>query len=45
MRGSRKVGPIGIFVAGSFNDYGHGDQLREIIHGQAGKYLLKDKVR
>ena len=45
MRGSRKVGPIGIFVAGSFNDYGHGDQLREVIHGQAGKYLLKNKIR
>lgn len=42
MRSSRKVGPIGIFVAGAFDHYGHRDQLREVIHGQAGKYLLKD---
>ena len=45
MRGSRKIGPIGIFAAGAFNYYEHREQLREVIHGQAGKYLLKDKIR
>ena len=44
MRSSRKVGLIGIFIAGTFHDYGHRDQLREVIYGQAGKDLLKDKV-
>ena len=44
MRGSRKVGPIGLFVVGAFNHYGHRDQFGEVIHGQAGKYLLQDKV-
>lgn len=45
MRGSREVDPISIYVAGSVNHYGHRDQLREVIHSQAGKDLLKDKVR
>ena len=45
MCGSRKVGPIGIFVARSFDHYRHRDQFREVIHGQAGKDLLKDKIR
>ena len=45
MRGSRKVGPIVIFAAGAFHYYGHRKKLREVIHGQAGKDLRKDKVR
>lgn len=44
MGGSRKVGSIGILVARAFSHYGHRDHLREVIHGQANKDLLKDKV-
>ena len=37
MCSSSEVDPISIFVAGSFNHYGHRDKLREVIHVRRAK--------
>ena len=45
MYGRRKVDHIGIFSAFLLNDYGLGNQFIEVVHSEAGKDFLVDKLR